>query len=69
MYSSAKLFYMDAIFTLLVAALLVFLYFQPQYFEDSNVRLMVLIGGAILPLKYLRLVFKQGVADANNKSS
>lgn len=69
MYSSAKLFYMDAIFTLLVAALLVFLYFQPQYFEDSNVRLMVLIGGAILPLKYLRLVFKQGVADANHKSS
>ena len=69
MYSSAKLFYMDAIFTLLVATLLVFLYFQPQYFEDSNVRLMVLIGGAILPLKYLRLVFKQGVADANNKSS
>lgn len=69
MYSSAKLFYMDAIFTLLVAALLVFLYFQPQYFEDSNVRLMVLIGGAILPLKYLRLIFKQGVPDANNKSS
>lgn len=69
MYSSAKLFYIDAIFTLLVAALLVFLYFQPQYFEDSNVRLMVLIGGAILPLKYLRLIFKQGVPDANNKSS